>query len=538
MILLIDTPAQNLDTGNIGPEQTILEMRGITKRFAGVIANDHIDFDLKAGEIHALLGENGAGKTTLMNILYGLYKPDEGEIYIRGRKVEIASPREAIDEKIGMVHQHLTLVPVFTVLQNLILGRRRGGKFSLALVSKEERNRILESCEKFGLDIPLSAKVKELPMGVRQRVEIARTLYRGAEILILDEPTASLAPHEVDRLFDSLQTVVKKGLSIVFITHKVREALSVSDRITVLREGKVHRVLNKKDATTSSLVKAMVGEKIDVSESVLYGKFGESARPISRSEKPVLAVQDAWVHGPEETFAVKNCSFEVYGGEIFGIAGVSGNGQKELADAIIKLREVEKGSITISGKNVKNLSTSEILDSGLAYVPEDRIGEGSLPSASVAENLILGYHRHKPISRKKFFLDWLDLEKLSSISKELISQYDIKTPNEKAFAMTLSGGNIQKMMLARAFSRPAKLLIAYDPTKGLDVALTDFVLKQMDEFKKKGTAILWICEDLDQLISLSDRVGVIYEGEIVGVLKREQFDKYKIGKAMTGVERI
>ncbi|MDH5703144.1 MAG: ABC transporter ATP-binding protein [Aigarchaeota archaeon] len=538
MILLIDTPAQNLDTGNIGLEQTILEMRAITKRFAGVIANDHIDFDLNAGEIHALLGENGAGKTTLMNILYGLYKPDEGEIYIRGRKVEIASPRESIDEKIGMVHQHLTLVPVFTVLQNLILGRRRGGKFSLALVSKEERNRILESCEKFGLDIPLSAKVKELPMGVRQRVEIARTLYRGAEILILDEPTASLAPHEVDRLFDSLQTVVKKGLSIVFITHKVREALSVSDRITVLREGKVHRVLNKKDATTSSLVKAMVGEKIDVSESVLYGKFGESARPISRSEKPVLAVQDAWVHGPEETFAVKNCSFEVYGGEIFGIAGVSGNGQKELADAIIKLREVEKGSITISGKNVKNLSTSEILDSGLAYVPEDRIGEGSLPSASVAENLILGYHRHKPISRKKFFLDWLDLEKLSSISKELISQYDIKTPNEKAFAMTLSGGNIQKMMLARAFSRPAKLLIAYDPTKGLDVALTDFVLKQMDEFKKKGTAILWICEDLDQLISLSDRVGVIYEGEIVGVLKREQFDKYKIGKAMTGVERI
>ncbi len=524
--------------GKMMKERTLLEVKRVYKAFGDVIALDRVNFSLKEGEIHGLLGENGAGKTTLMNIIYGLYKADKGELYINGKKVKIPSPRDAIKHKIGMVHQHFTLVPEFTVLENMILGMRRREKFSPSLCSKEERNKILKLCEKFGLEIPLDAKIKELPMGVRQRVEIARILYRGAEILILDEPTSSLVPHEVDKLFASLRTMVKKGLTVVFITHKVREAISVCDRITVLKNGKLRCTLNRKNATPSKLVTMMVGKKIDVSKSILFSKFRKKILLVHRSKKPILTVRNLWVLKAKKEFAVKNCSFKIYGGEIFGIAGVSGNGQKELMDALIKLRKAEKGDIIIDGKNVKNLSTSGIFDIGVAYIPEDRIGEGTLPSATVAENLILGHHKHKPFCKKRFFLNWLDLKSLSSSSKELISEYAIKTPDEKALAMILSGGNIQRMLLARTLSRPAKLLITHDPSKGLDVTSIEFVLKKLIEFKRNGAAVLWICEDLDQLLLMSDRIGVIYEGEIVGVLKRKEFNKYKIGMAMTGAERI
>lgn len=516
----------------------LFEARGIYKAFGDVIALDHVNFSLKEREIHGLLGENGAGKTTLMNIVYGMYKADKGELYINGKKVKIPCPKDAMKCKIGMVHQHFTLVPEFTVLENMIMGMKRGEKFSPSLCSKEERNKILKLSEKFGLKFPLDVKVKELPMGVRQRAEIARILYRGAEILILDEPTSSLVPHEVDKLFASLKTMVKEGLTIVFITHKVREAMSVCDRTTVLKDGKVRCIFSEKEMTPSKLVTMMVGGKIDVSKSILYGKLRKEVSLVHPSKKPSLTVRNLSVLSGKEIFAVKNCSFEVYGGEIFGMAGVSGNGQKELLDAILKLRKAEKGDIIIDGKNVENLSTSKILAMDVVYIPEDRIKEGVLPSVTVAENLILGHHKDKQFSKKRFFLRWLDLKSLSSTSKELISGYDIKTPNEKALALTLSGGNIQRLMLARAFSRPAKLLLAHDPSKGLDVTSTEFVLKKLVESKSKGAAVLWICEDLDQLLSLSDRIGVIYEGEIVGVLKKKEFNKYKIGMAMTGVEKI
>jgi simple sugar transport system ATP-binding protein len=514
----------------------LLEARGVCKAFGDVVALDHVNFSVNKGEIHGLLGENGAGKTTLMNIIYGLYKADEGEILIDGKKETISSPKDAIKKKIGMVHQHFTLVPEYTVLENIILGMKREGKFSPTLCSKEEKEKILKLSEKFGLKFPLDVKIKGLPMGVRQRVEIARVLYRGAEILILDEPTSSLVPHEVDTLFDSLRIMVKKGLTIIFITHKIREAMSVCDRVTVLRDGKVRCIFDRKEMSPSKLVTMMVGERIDVKKSILYGRLRRGITLARPSRKPVLTVRNLFVPGGKGTLAVKKCSFEVYGGEIFGMAGVSGNGQKELLDAILKLRKAEKGDIIIDGKNVKDLSTCEILDLGTVYIPEDRIAEGVLPSVTVAENLILGYQ--KQFCKKKFSLSWLDLKSIRETSKKLICDYEIKTPGEKALAQTLSGGNIQRMMLARAFSHPAKLLIAHDPTKGLDVAFTEFVLKKLVESKNKGTAVLWICEDLDQLLLVSDRIGVIYEGEIVGVLKRKEFDKYKIGMAMTGVKRI
>ena len=514
----------------------LLEARGVYKAFGDNVALDHVNFSIRKGEIHGLLGENGAGKTTLMNIIYGLYKADEGEILIDGKKVTISSPKDAIKKKIGMVHQHFTLVPEYTVLENIILGMKRGEKFSPTLCSNEEKNKILKMSERFGLKFPLDAKIKELPMGVRQRVEIARVLHRGAEILILDEPTSSLVPHEVDTLFDSLRIMVKKGLTIVFITHKIREAMSVCDRLTVLRGGKVRCILSRKEMTPSKLVSMMVGERIDAEKSIIYGKLRKKISLVRPQKRPILTIRNLFVSGGKGTFAVKKCSFEVFGGEIFGMAGVSGNGQKELLDAILKLKKAEKGDIIVDGKNVKDLSTCDILDLGTVYIPEDRIAEGVLPTVTVAENLILGYQDQ--FCKKRFLLSWLDLKSLRNTSKKLICDYEIKTPDEKALARTLSGGNIQRLMLARAFSQPAKLLIAHDPTKGLDVAFTELVLKKLVECKNKGAAVLWICEDLDQLLLVSDRIGVIYGGENVGVLKRKEFNKYKIGMAMTGVKRI
>ena len=511
----------------------VLEVKNVCKAFKDLVALDHVDFSIREGEIHGLLGENGAGKTTLMNIIYGLYKADEGEIHMNGQKVIMASPRDAIEHKIGMIHQHFTLVPAFTVLENMILGMRREGA-PLSLGLKEEGDEILKLSEKFGLEIPLNAKVRDLPVGVQQRVEISRALYRGAKILILDEPTANLVPHEVDKLFASLGTMVREGLTVVFITHKIREAMAVCSRITILKNGRVRGTLNVGDATPEKLVAMMVGTEIDVSKSILLGKSAQEISLAHRSERPTLIVRSLRVVR-EGTPAVEDCSFEVHGGEILGIAGVSGNGQKELVDAIIGLREAEKGDIIINGKDTRNLSTFQILSTGVVYIPEDRIREGVLPLVTVAENLILGRHRQDPFCESKFVLNW---KKISDVSKELISTYNIKTMDERALAITLSGGNIQRLMLARAFSQPASLLIAHNPTRGLDIASTDFVLKKLMEYRNKGAAILWISEDLDELLLLSDRICVIYRGEMVGMLERKNFDKHRIGLAMTGVERI
>jgi len=515
------------------PGETVLEVKGITKRFPGVVANDHIDFKIKAGEIHGLLGENGAGKSTLMNIIYGLYKADKGEIFINGEKVTISSPVDAIEHKIGMIHQHITLVPEFTVLENIVLGMKRE-KGLLGLGLKEERNKVLELSKKFGLEIPLDAKVKELPIGVQQKVEILRTLYRGAEILILDEPTTSLVPHEVDKLFTSLRVMVRKGLTIVFITHRIREALKVCDRITVLKLGKVRGILEMKGATPKKLVEMMVGKEIEISKSIMFAKLTKKRiSPVRRSKKPILVVRNLKVL-EKKVPVVRDCSFEIYKGEIFGLAGVTGNGQKQLLDTMIGLRKADKGDILINGKNIRDLSTFDILNLGCVYIPGDRIKEGILPLVTVAENLILGCHKDKQFCKKRFFLSWLDLKSLSGTSKELISGYSIKTPNEKALAATLSGGNIQRIMIARAFSRPASVLIADNPTRGLDALSTEFVLKKLIECKSKGIAVLLLSENLDELLKLCDRMGAIYRGEIVDTFERKNFNKYKIGLAMTG----
>lgn len=518
-------------------EKKLLEVKSVSKTFGNTRALRDVSWSVREGEIHGLLGENGAGKTTLMNIVYGLYKPDKGEIYINGARVSVDSPHDALSHKIGMVHQHFTLVADFTVLENVILGMKQEGNF-LTEGLKEEKEKLEKLSAGFGLEIPIQSKVRELPVGVQQRVEILRALFRGASILILDEPTANLVPSEVDKLFISLRAMVDKGLTIVFITHKIREAMSVCDRITVLKSGQIVETFATKSTTAEQLVALMVGKEIETEKSILFSKHADESTVTSRSEKPVLTICDLDVSKDKKLLAIKNCSLEVYGGEIVGIAGISGNGQKELLDSILKLRSREKGEVFIAGRNTKGLTTCQIYDMGVVYVPEDRLREGVLPLVSVADNLILGRHKNTPFCEKKFGLSWLDSKQVSSVSKQLIDDYHIKTPDEKAVAGILSGGNIQRLMLARAFSQESKLVIAHNPTRGLDIASVEFVLEKIVEFKRKGAAVLYLSEDLDELLLICDRIAVIYKGEIVGTSTKEKFDKYKIGLAMLGVEKI
>lgn len=506
----------------------LVQMHGIRKAFGEVIALQGVHFELQPGEIHGLLGGNGAGKTTLMNVLYGLYTADAGEIYVRGKRTQIGAPRDALAHGIGMVHQHFLQVPPFTVAENILLGTLPRLNASSHL--QEAVGRIQSLARQFGLDVDPFARVEDLPVGVRQRVEILKALYRGVDILILDEPTTNLTPQEVDALFQSLRAMVDKGLSVVFITHKIREVMAVCDRVTVLRDGQNVFTVTRNEADEESLVRGMVGEQLDIAHSFLF-----AGRPRDEGGhtfgQAMIRVQDLEVPADNGVPAVRDCSFDVRAGEVFGIAGVAGNGQRELVEALMGIRDPSRGRITINGMEVKGGTTTALLTRGVAYIPEDRLEDGFLPLASVAHNLILGYHRQSPYARGRL-LNW---KAVFRAAWDLIREYNIRTSGPDDLAANLSGGNIQRLMLARAFAHPMHVLIAHNPTRGLDIPSTEFVYHKVLEQRNRGTAVLLVSEDLDELLLLCDRIGVLYRGRIVGIVERAQFDKYLIGQMMAGM---
>ncbi len=507
----------------------LLQMRGIRKSFGGMRALDNAQFDLQRGEIHGLLGGNGAGKTTLMNILYGLYRADAGEILLDEDRIEIRSPKDAIHHGIGMVHQHFLQIESFSVTENVILGTR--GDHPLKLNLKQSAERVQDLARKFGVEVEHQSEIAGISLGARQRIEILKALYRGAKILILDEPTSSLTPQEVDSLFQLLKEMVRAGLSVVFITHKIREVLNLCHRVTVLRDGRNILTIENRAANEEQLVRAMVGEQMDLGKSFIFSTSAAATR-LDVGSTIVFQARDLQVQG-QGALSVKNCSLEIREKEIFGVAGVAGNGQRELAEGIVGIRPVAQGSMSLLGVRVEPLKTRQRLEAGIAYIPEDRLHDGFLPGAKVAQNLILGAHRLKPYCRGQF----LDRRTIYADSLRLIAEYGIHTSGPDGVGGNLSGGNIQRVMVARAFARGAPFLIAHNPTHGLDIPSTEHVYAKLLERKKHGGATLLISEDLDELLLLCDRIGVIYRGEIVGVVERGAFDKYQIGKWMSGVKQ-
>jgi ABC-type uncharacterized transport system ATPase subunit len=494
-----------------------VEASGIVKAFPGVLANDHVDFDLRSGEIHALLGENGAGKSTLMNILAGLYTPDEGEVRIDGAPVSFRSPRDAIAAGLGMVHQHFTLVPSQTVTENILLGLDQPRFLLNARKSEAEVRRL---AAEFGLRVDPRAKVWQLSVGEQQRVEILKMLYRGARILIMDEPTAVLAPQEIEDLFRTLRAMTTAGRSVVFISHKLAEVLAIADRITVMRRGKVTAAgLPAAGATRHDLARLMVGrDLLDLYE-----------RTPPRGGDVVLAATDVEAANDRGLPALRGVSLEVRAGEIVGIAAVAGNGQAELAEVITGLRACT-GSITLAGRSIGNESAGHAIRHGIGHVPEDRTGVGSAPNLTLTDNLIMKRYREAPVAR-----GWLiDDGVARSIATKLKDDYRISAPSVDTQARLLSGGNLQRLILAREIeSRPA-LLVAVQPTRGLDVGAIETVHRLLLERRENGAAILLISEDLDEILALADRVDVMYEGRIVGSFDARTADVHEIGLLMTG----
>jgi general nucleoside transport system ATP-binding protein len=499
----------------------ILELRNITKRFPGVLANDQINLTLNQGEIHALLGENGAGKTTLMNILYGLYEQDEGEILVHGKEITIKSPSDAIAAGIGMVHQHFMLIPVFTVTENVMLGQEStfSGGF---LDHKTAANKIEEISDQFNLQINPYDYIKDLPVGVQQRVEIIKLLYREADILILDEPTAVLTPQEVSELFKIMHSLVDQGKSIIFITHKLGEVLEVADRITVIRRGKVVGETTPQQANKNKLAEMMVGREVRLEIERTPHQVGEK----------VLEVQDLVVEDERHQIAVDEVSFDVCAGEILGIAGVQGNGQTELVEALTGLRQPTEGQMMLLGKDITAYTPRQVTELGTAHVPEDRQRDGLVLTFPVADNLMLNTYYQQPFSRGVILQDQPILES----AKKLIKEFDIRTPNEKTTAGSLSGGNQQKVIVAREFSRPIKLMVASQPTRGLDVGSIEYIHRRILEKRDEGCAVLLVSSELDEIMELSDRIAVMYRGKIVSILSSEEATKENVGLLMAGVK--
>jgi general nucleoside transport system ATP-binding protein len=496
-----------------------LEMRGITKRFPGVLANDKVDFDVKSGEVHALLGENGAGKSTLMKILYGMYHPDEGEILLNGKPVTISSPTDSINLGIGMIHQHFMLVQSLTVAENVALGLQssRGPLTDLDRVSK----RILELAAVYNLKIDPSAYIWQLSVGQQQRVEIIKALYRGAALLILDEPTAVLTPQEVDELFVIMNQMVKDGHALIFISHKLHEVVEISNRVTVLRDGRMIGTRPTSETTKQDLANWMVGREVGFAPD--RGKV--ELREVRLQLKGMSCGSDRGTPG------LRSVSLEVRSGEILGIAGVSGNGQRELAETITGLRKVTGGKIELEGENVTGFEPGALTERMLSYIPEERMRDGMIEEFTVAENMILREHHKQPYSHSGF----LKLRDISTHADQLITQFHIKTPSRETHAKNLSGGNIQKVVLAREISRNPRVIIAAQPTRGLDIGATEYVREQLLEQRKKGAAILLISEDLDEILALSDRIAVIYEGQVMDIVARANAMPEKLGLLMAGV---
>jgi simple sugar transport system ATP-binding protein len=498
-----------------------LELRGITKRFPGVLANDHIDLTLEQGEIHALLGENGAGKTTLMNILYGLYQPDEGEIFVKGQPIKVHSPRDAIAAGVGMVHQHFMLVPVFTVTENVMLGDedvRPGG----VLNKRAAADKIRHISEQYSLEVDPDAYVKDLPVGVQQRVEIIKLLYREANILILDEPTAVLTPQEIEGLFKIMRSLVERGKSIIFITHKLKEVLEIANRITAIRRGKVIGSTTPAEADELKLAQMMVGRAVLLEAEKAEAKPGE----------PVLQVEDLVVLDDLYNVAVDGISFDVRAGEILGVAGVQGNGQTELVEALTGLRKSQSGKIGLLGDDITHSTPRQITELGTAHVPEDRQVDGLLLAFPVADNLVMNTYYLPPFSKGAVLQEKVIIQ----TANRLINEFDIRTPNAFVEAGSLSGGNQQKVIVAREFSRPIKLLIASQPTRGLDVGSIEYIHSRIIEKRDEGCAVLLVSTELDEIMGLSDRIAVMYRGNIIDILPCNEATKEGIGLLMAGVK--
>lgn len=499
----------------------VIEMNNIRKEFPGIVANDNITLQVKQGEIHALLGENGAGKSTLMNVLFGLYQPEKGEIRVRGEKVAITDPNVATECGIGMVHQHFMLIQKFTVTENIILGKepKKGTTINLRKAEKD----VAEISDQYGLKVDPRSKIEDISVGMQQRVEILKTLYRGADILIFDEPTAALTPQEIKELIQIMKNLIKEGKSIILITHKLKEIMQVCDRCTVIRRGEGIGTVNVSEMTENSLAEMMVGREIN------FEVEKEEAQP----KGPVLTIKDLLVKDIRGVDVVNKLNLEVNAGEILGVAGVDGNGQTELIEAITGLRASKSGTISVSGQDISGYKPRKVTESGVGHIPQDRHKHGLVLEFTVGENILLQTYYQKPYTSRGI----LNYPKIYDKSRQLIEEYDVRTPNERTLARALSGGNQQKAIIAREIDRSPDLLIAAQPTRGLDVGAIEFIHRKLVEERDKGRAVLLISLELDEVLNLSDRIAVIYNGEIVEILDAENTDEKELGLLMAGGKR-
>ncbi|MGG7618914.1 ABC transporter ATP-binding protein [Bacillus coreaensis] len=496
----------------------VIEMLGIRKEFPGIVANDNITLQLKQGEIHALLGENGAGKSTLMNVLFGLYQPEQGEIRVRGKEVKITNPNIANDLGIGMVHQHFMLVDKFTVTENIILGKET--KSGLKIDLKKAEQEVRDISERYGLAVDPQAKIADISVGMQQRVEILKTLYRGAEILIFDEPTAVLTPQEIKELIQIMKTLIKEGKSIILITHKLKEIMEVCDRCTVIRKGVGIGTVNVSETNPNELASLMVGRE------VTFKTEKADAKPAQK----VLEINGLVVKDSRGLTAVNNLNLDVKAGEILGIAGVDGNGQTELIEAISGLRKSESGSIQLNGKEIRNLPPRKITEAGTGHIPQDRHKHGLVLDFPIGENMVLQTYYKSPFSKAGV----LNFNKIYQKAKSLIQEFDVRTPSEFTLARALSGGNQQKAIIGREVDRNPDLLIAAQPTRGLDVGAIEFIHKRLIEQRDNGKAVLLLSFELDEILNVSDRIAVIYEGEIVAIVNPKETTEQELGLLMAG----
>jgi len=496
----------------------ILDMQNITKIFPGVKANDNVNLSIKKGEIHALVGENGAGKTTLMNVLYGLYEPEGGQVFYEGKEVDLNGPQDAIKLGIGMVHQHFMLVDPLTVTENIVLGSEpRSG---LMLDQKTAKKEVENISKKYGLFVDPKAKIIDISVGMQQRVEIIKTLYRGAELLIFDEPTAVLTPQEIDELFDIFISLKEQGKTIIFITHKLKEVKEISDRITVLRSGKSIDTVNTEDVSEEDVAELMVGRQVLLEVEKTEAKPGAE----------IFKAKNLNIKDNRGISAVKDISLSVKKGEILGIAGVEGNGQSELIEAITGLRDIESGKIMLRDKDVSKYNARQIKREKVAHIPEDRQKRGLIMDFDLKENIILGYHDLEPFSKNGI----MQYDNIAQYTEDLIEKYDIRGGGMESEAKNLSGGNQQKLIVAREFSHDPEFLIASQPTRGVDVGSIEFIHKQIIDRRDAGAGVLLVSAELSEVLSLSDRIAVIFEGEIVDILKASETDERELGKLMTG----
>ncbi|MBU8686075.1 ABC transporter ATP-binding protein [Priestia megaterium] len=499
----------------------VIEMLDIRKEFPGIVANDNITLQVKKGEIHALLGENGAGKSTLMNVLFGLYQPEKGQIRVNGQEVKITDPNVANDLGIGMVHQHFMLVQNFTVTENIILGNEptRTGKINIKKAAQD----IQELSNQYGLSVDPYAKIQDISVGMQQRVEILKTLYRGADILIFDEPTAALTPQEITELIQIMKKLIQEGKSIILITHKLKEIMSVCDRCTIIRKGVGVGTVNVQETNPDELAALMVGREVHF----------KTEKKTATPKEAVLTIKELVVEDSRGVEAVSSLNLSVRAGEIVGIAGVDGNGQTELIEAITGLRKIKSGSITLKNQELSTLSTRKITESGIGHIPQDRHKHGLVLDYTIGENIGLQTYYQKPMSKSGI----LNYKEMYKKAKELIAEYDVRTPSGYTQARSLSGGNQQKAIIAREVDRSPELLIAAQPTRGLDVGAIEFIHKKLIEERDKGRAVLLVSLELDEVINLSDRIAVIYEGKIVDIVDPKETNEQELGLLMAGGTR-